>query len=1097
MNKEINYALGLDIGITSVGWSVINLDINRIEDLGVRIFNAAENPKDGASLALPRRAARGRRRLTRRKAYRINRVKKLIVSENILTESELNPKDGASLALPRRAARGRRRLTRRKAYRINRVKKLIVSENILTESELNNIFTNKDIISVWEARVQGLDRMLSNEEWAKILINLCKRRGFKSNRKNEAKDKEMGQILTSIEINAEKMEETKSRTIGELINLCKRRGFKSNRKNEAKDKEMGQILTSIEINAEKMEETKSRTIGELIYKETISEEDKYKAFRNKSGEYNRCVSRDMIRNEIHTLFEQQRKFGNKNASDDVEDKYLEIFNSQRPYSNFEELEKLVGWCTFEKKKYKRAPKNCISAEEFVLYESINKLSIICNGEKRKLNNEERDLIVNEAFNKKEIKYSGLRKLLSLNDEERFSTLTYSIDKDMSKTENTKFISLKGYHEIKKAIEHGVNKEYWKNIKGNKKMLNDIAYVLTLGKTDEEIENQLRLRDIPSEIIEAVSDMSFSKFNNLSIEAIDKILPFMKEGYQYNEACEKAGYDFKAIYKGEKCKKLPVIEIDEIVNPVVIRSLAQTRKVINAVIDRYGSPIRINIELARELSKNFKDRKAIEKEQKENRDNIDKIKKQLVIDRYGSPIRINIELARELSKNFKDRKAIEKEQKENRDNIDKIKKQLEELMGKVPTGREVLKYRLWQQQRGECAYTQQSIYIEKLFEAGYCEIDHIIPFSRCFDDSLSNKVLVMGVENQRKGNRTPYEYFGSDIERWNKYEIWVKGSHLNYKKKNNLLKKKLSQEEQKEWKSRNLNDTKYICRYISNFVNSRLEFKESESKQKVITINGRATAYLRAVWGLSKVREDGDKHHALDATIVAVATQGMVQKISHYSKANELKYIRKYDDYIDVETGEIVNLEEYEAERNGILPRPWQGFSQELMLRLSDDPKEELKKTPINSYDMDFISNSLRPIFVSRVPFRKIGGKLFKETVYSKKDFKEGYFVSKKKLSDLKEKDLDNLYNYECDKRLYDAIIERMKVFNYDGKKAFVEEFRKPTKNGELGPVVRSIKVKTTVPFKDGIEVNEGLSAKEKPYILRKILKKVILLVRKS
>ena len=937
MNKEINYALGLDIGITSVGWSVINLDINRIEDLGVRIFNAAENPKDGASLALPRRAARGRRRLIRRKAYRINRVKKLIVSENILTESELN-----------------------------------------------NIFTNKDIISVWEARVQGLDRMLSNEEWAKILINLCKRRGFKSNRKNEAKDKEMGQILTSIN-----------------------------------------------INAEKMEETKSRTIGELIYKETISEEDKYKAFRNKSGEYNRCVSRDMIRNEIHTLFEQQRKFGNKNASDDVEDKYLEVFNSQRPYSNFEELEKLVGWCTFEKKKYKRAPKNCISAEEFVLYESINKLSIICNGEKRKLNNEERDLIVNEAFNKKEIKYSGLRKLLSLNDEERFSTLTYSIDKDMSKTENTKFISLKGYHEIKKAIEHGVNKEYWKNIKGNKKMLNDIAYVLTLGKTDEEIENQLRLRDIPSEIIEAVSDMSFSKFNNLSIEAIDKILPFMKEGYQYNEACEKAGYDFKAIYKGEKCKKLPVIEIDEIVNPVVIRSLAQTRKVINAVIDRYGSPIRINIELARELSKNFKDRK-----------------------------------------------AIEKEQKENRDNIDKIKKQLEELMGKVPTGREVLKYRLWQQQRGECAYTQRQIFLENLFSPGYCEIDHIIPFSRCFDDSLSNKVLVMGVENQRKGNRTPYEYFGSDIERWNKYEIWVKGSHLNYKKKNNLLKKKLSQEEQKEWKSRNLNDTKYICRYISNFVNSRLEFKESESKQKVITINGKATAYLRAVWGLSKVREDGDKHHALDATIVAVATQGMVQKISHYSKANELKYIRKYDDYIDVETGEIVNLEEYEAERNGILPRPWQGFSQELMLRLSDDPKEELKKTPINSYDMDFISNSLRPIFVSRVPFRKIGGKLFKETVYSKKDFKEGYFVSKKKLSDLKKKDLDNLYNYECDKRLYDAIIERMKVFNYDGKKAFVEEFRKPTKNGELGPVVRSIKVKTTVPFRDGIEVNEGLSAKE-------------------
>ena len=278
MNEEINYALGLDIGITSVGWSVINLDVNRIEDLGVRIFNAAENPKDGASLALPRRTARGRLRLTRRKAYRINRVRKLILSENILTKPELD-----------------------------------------------NLFTKKDVISVWDARVKGLDRILSNEELAKVLINLCKRRGFKSNRKNEAKDKEMGQILTSIK-----------------------------------------------INAEKMEETKSRTIGEFIYKEIKTEADKYKAFRNKAGEYSRCVSRDMIREEIHILFEQQRKFGNKNATDEIEDKYLEIFNSQRPYSNFEELEKLVGWCTFEKKKYKRAPKNCISAEEFVLYESINK-----------------------------------------------------------------------------------------------------------------------------------------------------------------------------------------------------------------------------------------------------------------------------------------------------------------------------------------------------------------------------------------------------------------------------------------------------------------------------------------------------------------------------------------------------------------------------------------------------------------------------------------------------------------------------------------------------------------------------------------------------
>ena len=937
MKKEINYSLGLDIGITSVGWSVINLDKNRIEDLGVRIFNAAENPKDGASLALPRRLARGRRRLLRRKAYRVQRVRSFIINKGILSKEKLN-----------------------------------------------NLFTDKEVISVWEARVKGLDHKLTNEEWAKVLINFCKRRGFKSNRKNE-------------------------------IN----------------DKEAGQILTSIKRNSEKMQENNSRTIGEFIYNEVKENKDNYTPFRNKLGQYNMCVARSMIREEINTLFEQQRKYNNEFASDEIENEYLKIFDSQRPYSKFEDLEKLIGYCTFEKKKYKRAPKNCITAEEFVLYEHINKLSIIKNGQKRSLTKEERMIIVNEAFNKKEIKYTDIRKLLYLEDNEMFSTLTYSINTPFSKTENTKFVALKGYHEIKKAIEKGVSKEYWKSIEKNRTILNNIAYVLSVAKTDEDIKKQLELREISNKVIESVLDISFSKFNNLSIEAMEKILPYMKEGYQYNEACEKAGYDFKNIFKGKRCYKLPVINIDEIVNPVVNRALAQTRKVINAVIDEYGSPVRINIELARELAKNFKDRK-----------------------------------------------AIEKEQKENRNNKEKIKDEIKELMEKEPTGSEVLKYRLWKQQKGECAYSQNRIGIERLFEPGYCEIDHIIPFSRSFDDSLNNKVLVLCVENQRKRNRIPYEYFGEDEERWHRFEVWVNESSLSYKKKENLLKKKFSKEEQDDWKARNLQDTKYICKYISNFIANRLQFKESESKRKVITINGRATAYLRAKWGLIKVREDGDKHHALDATVVAVATQRMVNEIAKYSKAHELRYVNKSEDFIDVETKEPTRLEDYRYLLKDKLPRPWLGFSEELKMRLSDNPIKELKKSPFKTYDKEFIKNTVRPIFVSRVPFRKIGGKLFKETIYSEKAFKDGYFITKKNLVDLSLKDMDNVYNYECDKQLYDAISNRLKEFNGNSKKAFEKEFRKPTKDGKQGPIVRSIKIKTSLLFKDGIPLNKGLVAKE-------------------
>lgn len=939
--KDINYRLGLDIGIASVGWAVINLDKKRIEDLGVRIFQAAEHPKDGASLAQPRRLARGRRRLLRRKAYRIRRVKKLISDSGILSKDDI--------------------------------------DNIYNESE-----------DIWALRVKALDEKVTASEWAKILINLCKRRGFKSNRKNESKDKETGLLISSIR-NNEKI----------------------------------------------MSEMNARTVAEYMYKTKEEVDDKYRPMRNKDGNYNMCVSRKMIEDEIKVLFKCQRDLGEDFANEEIEKEYLNIFNAQRPYSKFEDLEKMIGYCTFEKEnKELRAPKNCISVEEFMLYDNMNRLSIINDGNKRNLTHEERDIIVDSAYKKTEIKYKDLRKILGLKDEDRFSGLTYSTKVDISKTESSKFVSMKGYHEIQKAIEKNMGKNIWNKIKVDRKLLNDLAYVLTIAKTDDDIIKQLKIRNVSDDIINAVIEISFSKFNNLSIKAIEKILPFVKAGYQYNEACEKAGYDFKAVYKGEKEYKLPLIDIQEIVNPVVIRSLTQTRKVINAVIDEYGSPNGVNIELARDLAKNFKDRK-----------------------------------------------QIEKEQKESRDNKDKIRKELRELTGKEPTGGEILKYRLWKEQKEECAYSQEHIYIEDLINNSYkYEIDHIIPFSRCFDDSLSNKVLVKGSENQNKRNRIPYEYFGHDEDRWHRFEVWVEQSDLGFKKKTNLLKKKLSKEEQNSFKSRNLVDTRYISKYIANFINNRLLFKDDDKKnRKVITLNGRATSFLRAKWGLVKIREDGDKHHALDAAVIAVTTQKMVNEISRYSKAKELKYIKLNDDYIDVETGEVVDeaiIKDYKVLLENQLPQPWRGFRQELNLRLSDDPEEELKKISFESYDDKFIEDTVRPVFVSRVPDRKAGGILFKETIYSQDAFKDNKLIVKKNLCTLKLSDMDNVYNYISDKNLYDAIKEKLIEFDGNAKKAFENGFRKPTKSGKLGPIVKSIKIVTNLIAKDMLPLNNGKVQKD-------------------
>ena len=93
----MKYRIGLDIGIASIGWSVIMTDVEgepvRIIDLGTRIFDTAENPKDGSSLSLPRRQARGLRRIIRRREHRVERVKSLIkrtFGKEILAKIEEN-----------------------------------------------------------------------------------------------------------------------------------------------------------------------------------------------------------------------------------------------------------------------------------------------------------------------------------------------------------------------------------------------------------------------------------------------------------------------------------------------------------------------------------------------------------------------------------------------------------------------------------------------------------------------------------------------------------------------------------------------------------------------------------------------------------------------------------------------------------------------------------------------------------------------------------------------------------------------------------------------------------------------------------------------
>src|SRR5699024_4222672 len=143
------------------------------------------------------------------------------------------------------------------------------------------------------------------------------------------------------------------------------------------------------------------------------------------------------------------------------------------------------------------------------------------------------------------------------------------------------------------------------------------------------------------------------------------------------------------------------------------------------------------------------------------------------------------------------------------------------------------------------------------------------------------------ENQNKKNRTPSEWFGDDELRWDQFISYVNSLKVRKKKKDLLLKQNFDGDQAEQFKSRHLNDTRYVTKFIKGFIEDNLQFREVEGrKQHVFTVNGAYTSLMRKRWGFNKNREENDLHHALDAVLVAVSLP-FRHRVSNYFKHSEL------------------------------------------------------------------------------------------------------------------------------------------------------------------------------------------------------------------
>ncbi|MGR3914144.1 MAG: type II CRISPR RNA-guided endonuclease Cas9 [Gammaproteobacteria bacterium] len=333
--------------------------------------------------------------------------------------------------------------------------------------------------------------------------------------------------------------------------------------------------------------------------------------------------------------------------------------------------------------------------------------------------------------------------------------------------------------------------------------------------------------------------------NHSLKAVNKLLPHLEKGMSYAEARAKAGYGYekKEIIAQDKLGRPP-----ETSNPIVNRGLHELRRVVNAVITVYGKPDVIRIEMARELEENTERVKAFIARQKEN-------------------------------------------EKANK----KAQQAFSEETGKTYASRnDKIKYRLWEEQQHRCIYSGDPIASAQLFSDD-TEIDHIVPRSRCLDDSYTNKVVCFVAENRHKGKRTPAEAWGDEREKWHQItrraDEFYKDSRGKYGKRSTHPKKRqclMRQEDIAEkygMSSAQLNDTRYISTLAEKYVR-QLGCDVSVTKGAIV-------AEARYWWGVNsllgetdKKERDDHRHHAIDAAVIACINRGFHQQAVRSIQASE-------------------------------------------------------------------------------------------------------------------------------------------------------------------------------------------------------------------
>jgi len=967
MDKE-RTILGLDIGTGSIGWGLIKI----LED------EYLDEKDDG----------------TVDKKYRI--INGEIIDTGIRTFQIPQDREKKSLALKRGTARRSRKTTRRKAQRLKRLIRLakefgLINDNFKRDKILKPKKGDKEKNwDIWAIRKEALERKLTDAELFRVLYHIAKHRGFyfhtkaeflpeedekelkKGNKRKEeqsSEEREKEKVKKGLRRIRRMLKDKGYRTVGEMFcKEFKQTNTKNKRKRNTKNEYENAIHRSllkeeIEIiferqqklgNTKAAEKLKQKYIDDiLMHEEGINDEKLQKMMSRCEFTGELCAPKESYTAERFTLFNRLNTLTlvdteNKNESPRINDEQrkkieaLAYKNSKVTFAQIrkelkleKDLDKRFNLCSYKEKDPEYNKKLvCAIKNGRLQFDEKHKVPVvdIHTGEVKMLDKEIKDVFKSKKLWPKAknlyVYYSDIRKQLNLSEDFRFGfydkngkfkeigKYTKSAAELGGEAEYIKqfedrdtFVELKGYHKIKNAIETYYDDNKWVELAADTGKLDVIAEALVCHKSDETRAKHLKENGIADKkLIDAILTINMKEVANHSKNALKNILKYMDSESRmlFNEAKEKCGYG------RIKYDKQPILQpyngfFEN--NPAVARVISQTRKLVNAILRKYRNqyPIdQIHIEVATELASS-----------RENKDNIAWGQR-----RYKEAKEAAVKRCREA--------GLEPEE-----------------------GQNLLMFRLAEQQNYFCPYTDMKITLRSTGAANEvyikdCEIDHIIPMSRSFNDSLNNKVLCTQKANQDKRDRIPFEWFeeayGKDSTEWREYEHKVKS--MPYAKRKNLLRKSWTEKDKEKFLSRNLNDTRYAAREIANYLRKQFDFSKSQRDDikevnRIQLRSGGVTAFLRYMWGLNKDREENDLHHAVDALVVGCSTYGHVYLVSNLAKQIERKGKNWYKHF----------------GRNKF--KPW------------DNIREDIQ-TAINK------------IFVSRMPRHTVTGAAHEETIISKK-----------------------------------------------------------------------------------------------------------------